>query len=142
MTLIMIKGNDNHGLVMARALKIFFLIVFAFNWVPQGGAVVRYPTLEKMLERVDREYPPEIAKEIRGHSSPLAMCGVKAVIESNRNSLLGISHLASIVASPLTPLDVFALVPKNNAVVLRSHQQPSSLSVPHAVLLPPPRLSI
>lgn len=127
---------------MARAFKIVFLIVFAFNWVPQGGAVVRYPTLERMLERIDKEIPTEIAKEIRCHSIPSAMCGVKAVIESNQNVLLGLGQLPSISFAPVAAFDIFVLMPKYDLANLRLKNQPISLSIPKTVFLPPPRISV
>ena len=101
---------------------------------------MRYPALDQMLEKFDRDYSPEISQEIRSHSSPSAMCGVHAVIEASQNSFMRSSQLSPDVASPMVPFDVFILAPSRDSNLLHFQSTPVSFSLPKAVFLPPPRL--
>ncbi len=130
------------GFDMKRIVKILFLVIFSLNGVSQGGAVVRYPMLEQALEKIDREYPSQIANQIRGHSSPFAMCGVKATVGLDNNFLSGLRQFSSVDPSLVTSFEVFALLVIPNVVSLHLQNQLSSQFVSIPVFLPPPQLSI
>ncbi len=126
---------------MIRALRILFLIVFTVGWLPQGGAEVRFPTLERVLEKIDAERSPEVAKEIRQHASPSDLCGVKAVLMKSQENLFGFGSSSSLTFSPMKAFDVFVLVPTYDFARVTYANFLLSSSLPHAVLLPPPRFA-
>ncbi|MFN0118458.1 MAG: hypothetical protein ACKVQC_09240 [Elusimicrobiota bacterium] len=82
-----------------------------------------------------------VSKEIRAHSNPSALCGVKAVVDSLGHvkndlmkSILQLSHV-------LLPIDLFYLEEKNGSFSISNLSSPQA--VQKFVLLPfsPPKIN-
>jgi hypothetical protein len=109
--------------------------------MPTGGLVIRYPALDKMLSRLDHQYP-QLSNQIRLQSAPQSMCGLHAVIGShNANELkhAGDSLLGGINLLPVQRLSVSVQLILNTQFDV---YQPSILKLNQFIDVPPPRLSI
>jgi hypothetical protein len=125
---------------MRRSLAIFLLISLTTGLLPAGGYTVRYPSLDHLLESIERKFPAS-AKDIRSHTTPQSMCGVKPVVEKKDAALNG-SSTSLTAAHPALPLVAFNLTPSLTNHPLQKDSLPSSPLVVLSSVVPPPRLLV
>jgi hypothetical protein len=114
-----------------KALRLFLLGLFMLTWIPTGGVMVKHSGLDKMLARIAAQHPDSI-DQIRKHTIPSAMCGVKTNLIANDSF-----HLHTFL-----PVTIFTPTMYLNSSHVAAVSINNESSLTPSLLLPPPRLRL
>ena len=124
--------------VFRRTTHFSIIFILLTTWIPKGGVIVRYPSLDRYLSFLEKQ-SHEVYEATVQHSVPAALCGVKAEMKSNLPQALAALQF-EIISVHALPFSLFHLDHKISEALAREIFLPSDKVCSFDVVLPPPRI--